>query len=221
MRGVPRERRRDLGRGIVLQRHAENARRAADDLLDVLVRVEVEPVDDPEPRAQRRRQQAGARRRTDERELLQRHLHRARARTLPDDDVELVVLHRGIEDLFDRRRHAVDLVDEEHRVLLEIGQHAGEIAGPLDHRSGSGANGDAHLVADDVGQRRLPQPRRTVQQHVIERLATAARGRNRHVQVVAETVLPDVLVERSRTQSRLVLRVLVYSTRSNQSFVHV
>ena len=56
---------------------------------------------------------------------------------------------------------------------------------------------------------------------MIERLTTAARSRNRHMQVVAETVLPDVLVERSRAQSCLVLRVLVYSTRSNQSFVHV
>ena len=36
----------------------------------------------------------------------------------PIDDVELVVLHRRIEDLLDGRRHAVDLVDEEHLVLL-------------------------------------------------------------------------------------------------------
>ena len=35
-------------------------------------------------------------------------------------------------------------------------------AAHLDHRSGSGANGDSHLVADDVGEGRLPQPWRTV-----------------------------------------------------------
>ena len=54
-----------------------------------------------------------------ERERLERHLHRSRARALPDHDVELEVLHRGIEDLFDRRRHAVNLVDEQHFALAE------------------------------------------------------------------------------------------------------
>ena len=38
---------------------------------------------------------------------------------------------------------------------------------------------------------------------------------------VAQTILADVLVERTRTQSRLVLRVLVHTTGSNQSLVHV
>ena len=37
-----------------------------------------------------------------------------RARALADHDVELVVLERRIEDLLDRRRHPVDLVDEQH-----------------------------------------------------------------------------------------------------------
>ena len=173
------------------------------------VGVEVEPVDDAEARAQRRRQQPGARRRADQRELLQRHLHRARARPLADDDVELVVLHRRIEDLLDRRRQPVDLVDEQHLVRLQVGQHAGQVAGLLDHRAGGGADRHAHLVADDVGERRLAEPGRAVEQHVIERLAAAARGRDRHLQVVADAVLADVLVERARAQPGLVLRVVV------------
>ena len=73
-------------------------------------------------------QQSGARGRADQRELLQRHLHRARAGALADHDVELVVLHRGIEDLLDRRRHPVNLVDEQDLVLLQVGEHAGEVA---------------------------------------------------------------------------------------------
>ena len=115
----------------------------------------------------------------------------------------------------------MDLVDEEHLVLLEVGQHAGEIARLLDHRSGGGAHRHAHLVADDVGERGLAESGRTVEQHVIERFAAAACGGNRHLQVVAHAILPDVLVERARTQSRLVLRVLVHTTGSNQALVHV
>src|SRR6185503_14420669 len=63
---------RNLHRRVGVGRHAENARRAADDLLDVGVSVEVQAMDDAEARAERRRQQAGARGRADERELLQR-----------------------------------------------------------------------------------------------------------------------------------------------------
>jgi hypothetical protein len=56
---------------------------------------------------------------------------------------------------------------------------------------------------------------------VIERFTAAACGGNRHLQVVAQMILSDVLVEGTRTQSRLVLRVLVRTTGSNQSLVHV
>ena len=127
---------RDLSRGRLVDRHAENPRRPADDLLEVALGVELQPVHDAEARAQRRRQQPRARRRADERELLQRHLDRSRARSLADHDVELVVLERRIQNLFDRRRHAVDFVDEQHLALAaRFGQNAGEIAGLLEHRA--------------------------------------------------------------------------------------
>ena len=41
----------------------------------------------------------------------------------PIIDVELVVLHRRIEDLLDGRRQPVDFVDEQHLVLLQVGEH--------------------------------------------------------------------------------------------------
>ena len=45
-------------------------------------------------------------------------LHRARRRPLADDEVELEVLHRRIEDFLDRRIEPVDLVDEQHVARL-------------------------------------------------------------------------------------------------------
>ena len=136
----------DLRRGGIVDRHGEDSRRAAHDLFEVGGAVELEPVHDAEPRAQRRGQQPGARRRADQRELLERHLHRARARTLADDDVELVVLERGIEDLLDRRRHPVDLVDEQHLALAEVGEDRGQIARLLEHRARRRADLHAQLV---------------------------------------------------------------------------
>ena len=121
--------------GLGVDRHAENARRPRDDVHEVRFLVEVEPVHDAEARAQRRRQQSGARRRADQRERLQRHLHRPRARALADDDVQLEVLHRGIEDFLDRRTHAVNLVDEEHFARAEVRQNRRQIAGLLEHRT--------------------------------------------------------------------------------------
>src|SRR5262249_35425165 len=49
----------------------------------------------------------------------------------------------------------------------------------------------------------------SVQQHVIQGLTPLAGGGNRDVQVLANAVLPDVLVEDARTETGLVLRVLV------------
>ena len=128
---------------------------------------------------------------------------------LADDDVELVVLERRIEDLLDRRRHPVDLVDEEHFAVDQVGQDRGQVARLLQHRAGGGPDRRAELVGDHVGERGLAEPGRTVEQHVIERFATLAGRGNRHLQVLAHAVLPDVLVERARPQAGFVLRVFV------------
>jgi hypothetical protein len=50
--------------------------------------------------------------------------HRAGGRAFADHDVDLVILQRRVEDFLHHRRHAVDLVDEEHVVGFEIGQQA-------------------------------------------------------------------------------------------------
>ena len=71
------------------------------------------------------------------------------------------------------------------------------------------ADGRAHLVGDDVGERGLAEARRPVEQDVVERFA-AARGRlDRHLEVLADAVLADVVVEPPRPQAGLVLRVVV------------
>ena len=62
-------------------------------------------------------------------------LHRARRRPFADDEVELEILHRRIEDFLDRRIEPMDLVDEQHVALFEIGQQRREIAGLGDHRA--------------------------------------------------------------------------------------
>ena len=102
-----------------------------------------------------------------------------RRRPLPDHEVELEVLHRRIERLLDDAVQAMDLVDEEHVAALEVGEDRREVARPLEHRTRGAANGDAHLVRDDVRERRLAETGRAVEQHVVEHVAARARGRDR------------------------------------------
>ena len=103
----------------------------------------------------------------------------------------------------------------------EVGQDRREVAGLLEHRPRCGADRRAELVADDVCQRRLAKTRRPVQQDVIERFATLQRGGNRHLQVLADAVLTDVVVQRARTKPRLVLGVFVDLRGRDESIVHL
>ena len=96
---------------------------------------------------------------------------------LADDQVELKILHRRVEDFLDRRRQAVDLVDEQDVVRLQIGQQRREIAGALDHRPRGGAEADPELARDDLRQGRLAEPGRPEEQHVVERLARGSSRR--------------------------------------------
>ena len=129
--------------------------------------------------------------------------HRTRGRALADDQVELEVLHRGIEDFLDRRLQAVDLVNEQHVARLQVGQDRGQVAGALDHRAGGGAEAHAELARDDLGQRGLAEARRAVQQDVVERLAARAGGRDEHGEVFAAGALADEIGERTRAEAGL------------------
>ena len=74
-------------------------------------------MEDPEARAERRREEPRPGRRADQGEPRQVEPQRARRRALAEDDVQLEVLHRRVEDLLDRPVQPVDLVDEEDVVL--------------------------------------------------------------------------------------------------------
>ena len=138
-------------------RHAEDAGRAPHDGRQLLDLVVLEPLPHAEAVAQRRREQAGARGGADERERRHLHADAARRRALADHDVDLEVLHRRVEHLFDGRVEAVDLVDEEDVALLQVGEQAGDVDLALERRPRRGVHAHAELVGDDAGQRRLAQ----------------------------------------------------------------
>ena len=140
--------------------------------------------------------------------LAEVDLDRARRRPGADDQVELEVLHRRIENFLDRRVEAMNLVDEQHVARLEIGELRGEVARLGDHRAGGGAEVDAELARDDLRQRRLAQPRRADEQHVVERLAARLGQFDEHLEIGARPLLAGEVGERLRAQRRVVLGAL-------------
>ena len=138
--------------------------------------VELQALDDPEAVPQGRGEEPGPGGGPDQGERGKVELDGAGRRALPDQDVELEVLHRRVEDLLDHRAQAVDLVDEEHVPGLEAGEQRGHVARALQHRARGLAQPDAHLPGDDVGEGGLAEARRTEHQQVVQGLAPPACG---------------------------------------------
>ena len=166
-----------------------------------------EPEGHAEAVAQRRRQQAGSRRRADEREGRKVDRQRARGGTLAEDDVEPEVLERRIEDLLGGPVEAVDLVDEQHLARLDRRQDRGDVL-LLERRPGDGAEPDAELLADDLRQGRLAEPRRPGEEDVVERLVAPLRRIERDAELLPDPLLADEVVEPAGPQRALDLLVL-------------
>src|SRR5262249_13586488 len=136
---------RDLVGAVLAYSDAEHAGAAGNDLLELSLGIEIEPDRNAEAITQRIGEQAGARGGADQREFSEVDFDRARRRPLADDEIELKVLHRRIENFLDRRVEPVDLVDKQHVALFQIGEQRREVAGLGNYRTGGGAEIDAEL----------------------------------------------------------------------------
>ena len=197
--------RRDLPRAGGVDLDAEQGRRAHDDALQLLRGVQLQPQLHAEAVTQRARELPGARRRADERESGQIQPDGVGRGALADDDVDGKVLHGRIQDLLHRTVEAVDLVDEQDVARGEVRQQGGQIPGLFDGRAGGHADARAHLVGDDARERRLAEARRTVEQHVVERLIAPARGLDVDGQIALGLLLAGIVGQQLRAQADLAL----------------
>ena len=182
--------------------HALQAGRTAQDLDELRRAIEAKVVRNAEAVAQRLREQAGPRGRTDERERLERHRHHARMHPAVDGEVDAEVLHGRIDVLLDRRGQAVDLVDEEHVALLHLRERADQVRRLRERRTARHIGAASHLVGDHVRKRGLAEPRRAMQQHMFHRRRTGARGIDGDRQAFLQVGLSDVLGQLLRAQRR-------------------
>src|SRR2546423_6052923 len=188
--------------------YREDPRRAADYLLQLGLRVEVEPVHGAEAIAQRAAEETLPGGRADAREVRQWQRGRARPHSLPEHRVETKIFERGIQRLFDDRVQSVDLIDEENITRAQVQEDRAEGALVIDRGAGADLDGNAQLVGDDVRQRGLAEPGRPAQEHMLDGLVAAPRGFEQDAEVLAHLQLSDVLGEEAGAQREVELLVV-------------
>ncbi len=99
----------------------------------------------------------------------------------------------------------MDLVDEEHVVLLQRGQDAGQVARLVQHRSAGNLEPHTQLVGDNVGEGGLAQSWRTMQQGVVERFASVSGCLHKYAEVVHHLFLSAEIVKRQGSEGILVV----------------
>ena len=184
----------DLVGSVVGDLDAEDPGRASHDRRQLPGVVVAEAKRHSEAVAEWCRQEPGARRRPDERERRQVERQRARRGALAEDDVEPEVLERGVQDLLGGAVETVDLVHEQDVARLERRQDRGDVL-LLERRACDGPETDSELLADDLGQRRLPEAGRPGEQDVVERVVAAPRCLERDPELLLDPFLTDEVVE--------------------------
>ena len=97
----------------------------------------------------------------------------------------------------------MDLVDEQHVAVVEIGEDGGEVAGAFERGPAGDAQRDAELGGDDAGQRRLPGSRRSREEQMVDRLPALARRGEEDLEVLLQALLAHELVQAARAQRGL------------------
>src|SRR3984957_14021908 len=99
-----------------------------------------------------------------------------RAGTLADDQVNAKILHRGIENFFERRLQAMNFVEKEKIAQIKRSEDGGEITFFFEQRARADFDGRPHFVGENLRERGLAEARRAVEQDVTDPFASIARS---------------------------------------------
>ena len=153
---------------------------------------------------QRARDKPSTSGRTNEGESRHRQPHRAGGRTLAEDQVELKVLHCGIEHFFDGASQAMDLVDKQDVAVFEFREDRREVATFFERWTRRDVDLRVHLVRDDARQRGLSKSRRAGEQQVPHRLVAGLCRLHHDSEMTLELFLAYEVVEALGAQAELI-----------------
>ncbi len=206
--GSPAGPRCDLYGGFIGNSHIESLRGALDDQPQILGRVEIQALYDTEAIAKRRAQQAGPGRRSHQSEGRQFEPNGTGSRTLSNGQIDCEVLHRRVENFLDSCSETMNLVDEEYVSRFDVSQDRREISRPENRRSGRRTKPAAHLLRNDVRQRRLSESWGAGEQDMIEGFPAESRGFDVDAQVLDESPLTHIVGDPPRPKGQLMLQVV-------------
>ena len=209
MRGVPRERPATIVAASSVSETSRMSAAASQDPLEVRLGVVVEPIGHAEAVAQRPGDAPDARRGTDHGDVLdlQRTVRAPGPLPSTTSSAKSSIAGYRISSTTWRRRWISSM--NSTSPLPRAGEDSGEVAGALDGRAGGRPDLRPHLGRHDVGERRLAQARRAVQQDVVDRLGPMLRGVDQDRQVLLDPILPGELVEPPRADGRLERELLL------------
>ena len=101
----------------------------------------------------------------------------------------------------------MNLGDEEHVVLVERREQACQVAWLVKDRSAGDFEPHSHLIGNNARQSGLSQSRRTVEECVVESLASLACRCYKDLEIVDNALLPCKVAEAGRTQGFLKVAV--------------
>ena len=159
------------------------------------MRIKLQTQDNAESRPQWRGKQSCPCRSADEGEGFHVHGMRSRCRALSNDDVQLVILQRGVKDLLQRRLQPVNFINKQDLLVADVGQDGREIALDLQRWARSLLERRRQFVGDDGCKSSFAQSGWTIKQNMVERLAARARCLNRHCQIFFDFWLSNELRE--------------------------
>ena len=120
-----------------------------------------------------------------------------------DDDVDLVVFHRGIKVFLDGGLQAVNFVDEKNGSRRQGGEEAGQVARFFNGRTAGTLDFSPHGVAQNEGKGGFAQSRGTGKQNMLE-CVTARLGRIDHqLKPFDNAGLPGELAKHRRPQGHV------------------
>ena len=183
----------DPSTGCWRQGNTEQISGSGDDRLQVLLAVELKPLDQAEPIPQRGTEGTRPGCGTDQGERGQIEGAGPCRAAFANGEIQPAVLHRRVEQLLSHAIEAMNLVDEQEFPGLQIHQQADDVPGTFEGRSTGDPAAHPQLFGQHERHGGLTETGRAVQQDVIEGFIPAQRRLNRDAENLFQLGLPDVI----------------------------
>ena len=156
-----------------------------------------------------------------QRKLRQIQTYRPGRSSLPDHNINSIILHSRIKDLLHLPVQAVDLIHKQNISLLQIIKDRSHLPRLLNSRPGSHLHMNPHLIGNNPRKSSLTKPRRTIKQNMIQRIMPLLRSLYINLQSTLGLLLTNIIIQRLRPEIPLQRKILLRHIRSYNTFLHL